>query len=176
MAKRRQHRVYFRGEHGRFVAAKFRYTDKVKSVQAYRGGEYVTIIKDKKPTPKMLADLLNQREFEHLPEALVKMKDFKPRSKYAAWNIAEQIDKAKRMRRKNLKFTMQIMDGNRLKTIEFYHHIKSNKASSYAIFRRINAEVGIEGFHLYNEVNGKHIADRKGKQVKLVGIQIEEVI
>jgi len=175
-AKRKQHRIIFRGERGRFLAANQRFTEKVKSVQAFRGGEYVTIIQGRKPTPSMLADLLNHREFESLPEALNKIKDYKPHSKYAAWNIAEQIDKTKRLRRKNLKFTMQLMDGKRLKTVTFYHQIKRNQTSSYALFRRINTEVGFEGFHLYNRIDGKHLADRKGKQVKLVGITVEEVV
>jgi hypothetical protein len=176
MPKKQQSRIIFRDAKGRFLSPRKRYTKEVASVQAKRGGQYVTIIKDKTPTPSGLVDLLNQREFEQLPEALVKVKSYSTKSKYAAWDIAEQIDKTKRVRRKNLKFTMQIQDGQRLKTIEFYHHIKSNKASSYAIFRRINAEVGIEGFHLYNTIRGRHIADRKGKQVKLVGITVEEVI
>lgn len=175
MPKKRQRRVIFRDKQGRFVAAKDRYQPVVKSVQAFRGGEYVTIIA-RTPTPKSLVDLLNHREFETLPEALVKIKDYTPKSKYAAWNIAEQIDKTKRVRRKNLKITLKVMDGKRLKIIEFYHQIKRNAESSYSIFRRINAEIGIEGFHLYNEVNGKHIADRKGKQVRLVNVTVEEII
>lgn len=176
MAKRKPARIFFRDVQGRFLPERQRYSGKVKSVQAKRGGEYVTIIKDRTPTPTMLADLLNQREFEQLPEALVKIKDYKPKGKYSAWDVAEQIDKTKRVRRKNLKVTMQIMDGNRLKTIEFYHHIKSNQPSSYSIFRRINAEIGIEGFNLYSVVRGKHIADRKGKEVKLIGVTVEEII
>lgn len=174
MPKKRQRRVLFFDERGKFASPKKRYTE-VKMIMAYRGGQYVRIV-ERTPTPKLLADLLNHREFEALPEALVKIKSFKPRSKYAAWNLAEQIDQTKRLRRKDIKFTMKIMDGGRLKTIEFYHRIKRNTNSSYAIFRRINQEIGIEGFHLYNEINGKHIADRKGKQVKLVSIELEEVI
>lgn len=176
MPRKKPTRVYFRNAKGQFVPERKRYTKVVKSVQAKRGGEYVTIIKDRTPTPTMLADLLNQREFEQLPEALVKIKDYTPKGKYSAWNIAEQIDKTKRVRRKNLKVTLRVLDGNRLKTIEFYHHIKSNQPSSYSIFRRINAEIGIEGYNLYSVVRGKHIADRKGKQVKLVDVLVEEII
>jgi hypothetical protein len=175
VAKTRQHRVIFRGDRGRFISPKDRYTEKVKAVQVFRGGEYVTVAARTLP-PRELADLLNQREFEALPEALHKLKDFKPHSKYAAWNIAEQIDKTKGIRRKNVKYTMKIQDGRRLKTLTFYHHVKRNSSSSYALFRRINDEVGFAGFNFYDMIGGKHMADRKGKQVKLVSITAEEVI
>ncbi len=177
MARKRRphHRVIFRDVKGRFVKGAERYTDKVKMVQGYRGGEYVKLV-ERKPTPELLADVLNQREFESLPEALVKLKDFKPKGKYQAWNLAEQIDKTKRIRRKNLKFTLTIQDGKRRKVLEFYHHIKRNTASSYQIFRRINQEIGLEGMFLYDKVGGKHIADRKGKQVTIVGMKVEEII
>lgn len=168
-------RVIYRDAKGRFVAGRERYSKKVKMVQAVRGGELVVIAK-RPLTPKMLADLLNQREFEAQPEAIRKLKDYTPKGKYQAWDLAEQIDKTRGVRRKTLKITMDLDDGGRKRTIEFYHTIKRTKTSSYQIFRRINQEVGIEGFFLYDKVGSKIIADRKGKQVKIIGMTVNEVI
>lgn len=176
MAKKKQARVIFRGERGRFVSPKVRYTSKVKQVQIKRGDRYVTVLEKKTPSPKILVDLLNQREFESLPEAIMPFKVFKPHSKYAAWNLAEQLDKAKGIRRKQLKITLELMDGQRLKRLTFYHIIKKNQTSSYQLFRRINEEIGFEGLQLYNQIRGKMIADRKGKQVRLIKAIVETVI
>ena len=126
--------------------------------------------------PDFLAQVLTQPEFESLPEALEKVKDYASSKKYKAWDISEQIDVTKRIRRKDLKFTVELLDGRRKKTVTFYHKIKRNTSSSYSIFRRINQEIGLEGYFLYDRVAGKVLADRTGKQVHLVGIKVEEII
>jgi len=174
MAKRGP-KILFRGKDGRFLPQADRYKPTVTSIEARRGGQYVQLASRPLP-PEDLADLLSQREFESLPEALQEVGTFKSGKKYKAWDIAEQVDKTKRLRRKNLKMTLLIDDGGRQKKITFYHNIKRNTASSYAIFRRINQEVGLEGFFLYDKAGGKHISDRKGKQVKLVSMKVETVV
>jgi len=145
-------------------------------VQVWRGGQYVRVVEGKHPSPDELVQVLNQREFESLPEALAKVKTYTSTSKYQAWNIAEQIDKTKGTRRKNLKITLVLDDGGRERKLELYHQIKTNKASSYQIFRRINQEVGLEGFFLYDKVGGKILADRRGTQVTIKSVRVDKVV
>jgi hypothetical protein len=172
--KPRPIRVTFRDAAGKFLPATERYSGKVAMVQVKRNKQWITLANRELP-PDDLVQVLNQREFESLPEALVDVKDYKSKSKYKAWDISEQIDRTKRLRRKNLKFTVTIMDGTRRKSIAFYHNIKRNSASSYALFRRINQEIGLEGMFLYDKIGGKLIADRTGKKVSLVGIKVQEI-
>lgn len=169
-------RVVFRNKLGRFISGTQRYTKDVAMVQVVRNREYI-IISERMLPPDSLVDVLSQREFESLPEALVDRGFFESGKKYKAWDIANQIDTSKRMRRKNLKFTVVIKEGNRQRQISFYHNIKRNAESSYSIFRRINQEVGIEGYYFYKETpGGKILTDRVGKKVHLVGIRVEEVV
>ena len=168
-------KVVFRNKKGQFIPARDRYTADVAMVQVVRRREYI-IVAERRLKPDELVNVLNQREFETLPEALVEMKTYTSRSKYKAWDIAEQVDKTPRVRRKNLKYTLTMLDGNRRREISFYHNIKRNTQSSYSLFRRINQEIGLEGMFLYDRVGGKMLADRRGKQVKLVNIKVEEVV
>lgn len=169
-------RVIFRDKSGKFMRGEDRYKPEVAMVQVVRRGAYITVAERGLP-PEGLADLLNQREFESLPEALIQKGFYKSGKKYKAWDIAEQIDKTKGIRRKQMKYTVVVQDGTQRKSFSFYHHIKRNSQSSYALFRRINQELGLEGYFLYNKTpGGKLMADRTGKQVKLLGINAEEII
>lgn len=169
--------IIFRDKMGRFLPYADRYKPSVAMIQARRGRdkEYV-VLAERSLSPEDLPQVLNQREFELLPEALVGFKTFTSDKKYKAWDIAEQIDRTKSVRRKDLKYTVTIDDGGRQKKVSFYHRIKANSPSSYSIFRRINQEIGMEGFYLYKQAGGKMVADRKGKQVKLVNIHVEKVL
>jgi len=145
-------------------------------IQVVRRKEYI-IVAERPLPPESLADVLSQPEFESLPEALKFRKLFESRKKYKAWDIADQIDQTKAVRRKNLKFTIVLQDGRQKREVQFYHQIKRNAQSSYSIFRRINEEIGLEGYYLYNKTpGGKILADRTGRQVHLVGIKMEEVV
>lgn len=158
-----------------------RYSGKVESVQAFRGGGYVEVVEShagKKIKPEDLIDVLNRREFEELPEALTEVAQYESKKKYKAWDVANQIDKTKGLRRKDLKITMELMDGKRKKTVSFYTKLKRTSTASYQIFSRMNKEVGTEGVQLFgsHNVEGKHTADRKGKAVKLGKVIVEVVI
>jgi len=168
-------RVVFRDERGRFLNGADRYQPKVAMIQVVRNQQYL-VVSERMLPPEDLVNVLNHREFESLPEALIPKAYVKSTSKYKAWDVAEQIDRLKGVRRKQLKFTVQLQDGRRKREVVFYHKIKRNQKSSYHIFRRINQEIGLEGFYLYNRVGGKMLADRTGKQVKLLGIKVEEII
>ena len=175
MAPPKTFRVVFRDAKGRFLKVAERYVADVKMVQVVRHREYITVA-ERRLKPDELVNVLNQREFESLPEALVDFKTYTSKSKYKAWDIARQIDETKRVRRKNLKYTVTIKDGTQLRKVSFYHNVKRNSESSYGIFRRINQEIGLEGMFLYDRVGGKILADRTGKQVSLINIKVEEVV
>jgi hypothetical protein len=175
MAAKRTPRVIFRDIKGRFMNPRDRYKSEVAMVQVVRNREYM-IVSERMLPPDSLVNVLNQREFESLPEALVQKKFYQTKKKYAAWDIAEQIDRTKKIRRKDLKLTVELQDGKQKRKVVFYHRIKRNNPSSYHLFRRINQEIGLEGFFLYNKAGGKVLADRTGKQVKLIGINVEEII
>lgn len=169
-------RVVIRDKLGRFMRLADRYKPGVAKIQVVRHRRYLTVSERPLP-PEDLANLLSQREFESLPEALVEKGFYTSKSKYKAWDIADQIDRTKGVRRKDLKYTVTIMDGQQRREFSFYHKIKRNTQSSYSLFRRINQELGLEGMYLYRELaGGKVLADRKGKQVKLVGIKVEEIL
>jgi len=169
-------RVVFRDPLGRFMRQADRYKPGVAMVQAVRNKRYI-ILAERGLPPESLINVLSQREFESLPEALIDRGDYTSKKKYKAWDIAEQIDRTRGIRRKQLKFTIRILVGKRQKSVTFYHKIKRNTASSYAIFRRINQELGLEGYFLYDRTpSGKVLADRTGKQVHLQGIDVEEII
>ena len=169
-------RVVIRDKLGRFMKLTDRYTPRVAKIQVVRNREYLTV-SERALTPKDLANVLNHREFESLPEALVDKKTYTSSKKYKVWDIADQVDRTKGVRRKQLKFTVTVQDGQRVKHVTFYHNIKRNTASSYAIFRRINQELGLEGMFLYDKTpDGHKIGDRTGRQVKLVSIKLQEII
>lgn len=168
-------KVVFRDERGRFMPHAKRFDKHIAMVQAVRNG-YYTILAERGLGARDLAQVLSQREFESLGEATVPVKLFTSGKKYRAWDIAEQIDKTKKIRRQDLKFTVMIDDGGRKKAFTFYHQIKRNSKSSYQLFRRINQEIGLEGMFLYDRVGGKIMSDRTGKQVKLLGIQVEKIL
>lgn len=179
-------RVIYRDEKGRFVRYRDRYRQgefrdrkgrkiKIALVQAKRGDQYVDVGERALP-PDVLVNVLSQREFESLPEATTVLHIFKSSKKYKAWDISEQIDKHKGIRRKEIKLVVTIQDGRRKKEVSVYHRIKSNAPASYSIFRRINDEIGFAGGFLYNTVNGKHLSDRKGKKVKLVSVRLEQIL
>jgi hypothetical protein len=183
MARRKWHsktkgkpvRVIFRDARGKFLPQADRYTPKVAMVQAVRN-KYYTILAERGLPAKDLIEVLSQREFESLKEATKLVKDYSSKSKYKAWDIAEQIDKTKGIRRQDIKLTVSINDGGKLKQFSFYHQIKRNTSGSYNLFRRINQEIGLEGMFLYDQANGKMLADRTGKKVKLVGIKVEKIV
>ena len=168
-------RVIFRDSKGHFLPHSHRYLPEVALVQAWRHGRYVTLAERPLP-PSDLANVLSRPEFEDLKEATVPLRDYTSKSKYKAWDIAEQIDRTKGLRRKDLKMIVTIKDGNRQKKLTIYHRIKRNTSSSYRLFQRINEELGFAKMFLYNTVNGKHLSDRKGKKVSLVKIELQEVL
>jgi hypothetical protein len=69
-----------------------------------------------------------------------------------------------------------VEDGKRLKVMPMYHIIKSNKKSSYHIFRRINDLLGANNMFTYDRIGSKLLADRRGKKVRIKGIRISEVL
>lgn len=176
MAKKPKSLVVFRDAFGRFLPQAERFTKKVAMVQAVRQGQYRTL-SDRPLKSKDLAQVLSQREYESLREATEVVKEFTSNKKYKAWDIAEQIDKTKGLRRQDLKMTVVVEDGGRQKRFSFYHQIKKNSKSSYQIFRRINQEIGLERMFLYDKTpGGKLLPDRTGTKVKLVGIKVEKVV
>ena len=177
----RRPQTLFRDWKGRFVSPMRRYEeDVVALVQSWRGygkhGKYVDVIQYTGVTPEKMARLLTRDEYERLPEVPVSFKEFKPKGKYQAWNIAEQIDRAKGVRRKDLKVTMELQDGKRLRKVSFYTKIKANQKRSYQIFTAMNQAIGAERLHLYKAVGGKILADRKGRRVSIRKVTVAEVI
>jgi CRISPR/Cas system-associated protein endoribonuclease Cas2 len=170
--------VRFRGKDGRFVPAEERFTQAV-SVEAYRRGRWVYLIEEKKAgkiNPKDLAIVLNRKEFENIAPAFDPIKTVKPRSKYQAWNIAEQIDKTRGVRRKLLRVKLTIQVGTKKKQVQFYQKINKNQKSSARIYHRINEVLGAEGYYTYKSVNGRLVTERKGKKVKILKAEVEQVI
>jgi len=171
----------FRDWHGRFVSPKDRYIpDKVALVQAWQGinvnARYVDIIRYTKVTPENMARLMTVDDYESLPATTKPLKSFKPKGKYQAWDIAEQIDKASGLRRKELRVTMEIQDGRQLKKVVFYTKIKANQKRSYQLFTQMNQAIGVEKMHFYNRVGGKLMADRTGKKVVLKKVTVDQMI
>lgn len=174
-------RIIFRDARGRFVKYEDRYKAKVKSVQLFRRDEegekrYITVAKGGQMTPTRLATITTRTEFESLPEARGKAREFTSNKKYKAWDIAEQIDSTKGMRRHLLRITINLRDGKRLKPVTMYHIIKGNKKLSYQLFSRINDAIGAAGMNLYTRVGGRILPDRKGKTVKLESVTVEKVL
>ena len=176
MAKKKsKSRVIFRDGLGRFLPQSERFTKKVAMIQAVRNKVYVVLATQPLPS-KDLTQVLSQREYESLHEATVLVKDYKSNKKYKAWDIAGQIDKTKGLRRQDLKLTVTVNDGGKIKAFSFYHQIKKNGASNYQIFRRVNQELGLERMFLYDTVGGRLLPDRTGRKVTLQGIKVEKVV
>jgi hypothetical protein len=176
MAKNRtKSKVIFRDGLGRFLPQAKRFTKDVAMIQAVRNGRYIKLA-DRPLQSKDLTQILSRTEYESLHEALESVKNYTSKKKYKAWDIAEQIDKTKGIRRKDMKFTIEVDDGGRKKSFSFYHQIKKNSTSSYQLFRRINQELGLERMFLYDKVGGKLLPDRTGKKVTLIGIRMEKVV
>lgn len=180
MAKRPKTRVVFRDGNGKFVKASDRYR-KAAIVQAVRKGHVFDLIdtritKGVKITPSTLVNVLTRDEFESLDEALVPFKVYTSKKKYAAWDVSEQVDQTKGIRRKTLKYTVEVIDGKRKRFISFYHRVNRNTSASYQIFRRINQEIGLEGMFLYDRIGGKILADRTGKKIKLGKVTVEKIV
>lgn len=171
--------VRFRGKDGRFIPAEERYTKGV-AVEAFRRGRWVYLIEEKKPgkriSPKDLVNVLNRTEFENIAPAYDPIKSIKPRSKYQAWNVAQQIDKTRGVRRKLLRIKLTIQVGTRKKQVQFYQKINKYKKSSAIIYHRINEVLGAEGYYTYKSVNGRFVTDRKGRKVKILKAEVEQVI
>jgi hypothetical protein len=171
--------VRFRGKDGRFVPAEERFTQ-AKTVEAFRRGRWVTLIEEKKGhiSPKDLAIVLNRKEFENIAPAYDPVVTVKPRSKYQAWNIAEQIDKTRGVRRKLLRVKITIQDSKgKQKQVQFYQKINKNQKSSARIYHRINEVLGAEGYYTYKTGRGGGIiGERKGRKVKIVKATVEQVL
>lgn len=177
---KRKVKIMFKDEYGRFVSDKDRYT-KAVMVQARRKGYTFDLIDTRvmegvKITPQTLINVLNRDEFESLSEALVPFKEYRSKKKYAAWDVAEQVDKTKGIRRQTLKYTVEVKDGKRTRFVSFYHRVNRNSSASYQIFRRINQELGLESMFLYDRVGSKILADRTGKKVTLGKVKVEKII
>lgn len=173
--------VRFRGKDGKFVPAEERYS-KAKSVEAFRRGRWVYLIEDGDVTPKTLAVVLNRKEFEAIPAAFEEIGEYTPRRGKAhkgheAWDIAEQIDKTKGVRRKLLrvKITVDVGKGKK-KQVQFYQKINKNQKSSARIYHRINEALGAEGHYTYKTYKGKLIQGRQGTKVKITKVTVEGVL
>lgn len=172
--------IIVKGFDGRFMKLADRYSDKVASIWAYRSGRYVDLIHPEytgQPVkPEDLMIMLRRDEFEKLPEAVKAVKSFKPKSRYQVWNLSEQIDRTKGIRRKLIKLTIRVRDGRRLRKVTMYTKVKGNQKRSYQIFKQINDTLGAEGFFTYDRVGSKLLADRKGRKISIEGIDVDEVI
>lgn len=171
-------RVIFKDKHGKFVKHADRYKPGVvQKVFVKRRDRYVPVVEKGGLTPEMLADVTTRDEFESMPEAVREIKTFSSKKKYKAWDIAEQIDRSKGMRRKLLKITMEVEGvGRKPKFISFYHEINTNKSRSYHLFKRMNDAIGFENMNFYKTAGGKALSERSGKSVKLKTVKVEEVI
>jgi hypothetical protein len=167
--------VLFRDKLGRFMKQSERYGKNLAMVQRRLHDRYVTV-KRGRVEPMELASLLNRRQFEALAEASREIRTYKSRRKYAAWDIAEQIDKTPRVRHRILKITLDLVDGKRMRKVTIYHTIKTKKASNISIWKHINQAVGLEGMQLYSQVGGKILSDRVGRKVSLKSVKLEEII
>lgn len=175
MAKRTQQRVLLFDAKGRFLSDRDRYTSRLARVMIKRGGRYVTVAKDSQ-TPSTLASVLSRTEFDSLAEAVSPIRTFKTRKKYAAWDLASQIDKIKGIRRKLLKFDIVVRDGDRKRVVSFYNVVKSNRERNFQIWKRINEALGASGYYTYDRVGSKILADRKGKKIKIESIALSQVL
>jgi hypothetical protein len=176
--KKSTKRVLFFDARGKFVSARQRYDGLVDRVMVSRGRRYVEVFKKVRSdlNPQQLANVTTRQEFESLPESYMFKGELKPKSKYQVWDIANKLDSMKGIRRKLLKVDVMVEDGKRLKVMPMYHIIKSNKKSSYHIFRRINDLLGANNMFTYDRIGSKLLADRRGKKVRIKGIRISEVL
>jgi hypothetical protein len=170
--------IVFKDAKGRYVAKERRYTTDVATVWAKRKGMWV-MISDEPIGPEDLVQLVSMDEFDSLPPALKPVATVKRdnRMKYVAWNLAKRIDKTKGIRRKLIKYTLNIRDGVALRKIPFFHTIRKNGKASWQIFERINETISAEGMATYKTLKGEAIPDRKGKkEIKLESIDMEEIL
>lgn len=174
-------RVLFRDELGRFVAEADRY-QKAVSVQRFVKGRYMTVtqdwrdlpVKKRRLTPKRLVDILNQDEFESLPSTFGGGRDITPTArKYVAWDLAQKAMKARGLRGKAVRVTMEIKDGDATRFISFIHQFRRKGAKPYGLFTHMNEAIGNAGGFFYNKIRSKLLSDRKGRQMHLKGIKLE---
>lgn len=177
-SKKQTKRVLFFDSKGKFVSARSRYDGVVSRVMVSRGRRYVEVFSKTKTdlTPQQLANVTTRQEFESLPESYMFKAELKPKGKYQVWDLANQLDQMKGIRRKLMKVDVMVQDGKRLKVIPMYHIIKSNKKSSYHLFRRMNDVLGANNLFTYDRIGSKVLADRRGKKVSIKGIRISEVL
>ena len=173
--------VVFRDEYGRLVSPEDRYK-LADSVWVWRGGpkkgKYVPVVEGKKNIkPDVLVDVLYQPEFESLPPAYGQERSYKPKTnKYTVWNLAEQLDKTKGIRRKMLKVDVDVMDGKRLRRVSLITRIKRSGKASYQVFRSLTRALGAKGLFEYDRIGSKILTDRRGRKVSVKGMKVSEMI
>lgn len=174
-------RLIFRDALGRFLKGTDRYTKKVKSVSAVRGGKYVKIIDNGDVTPKKLVDLVTREEFEALPAAYGDDFTFKaPKGKYKAWALAEQIVKTRGVKGKQLKITLEFSHGRQKRNLTLYFQPKKSATAiqnQTALWSTMTRALGMENASEYTKVGSRFLEDRRGTTtVKLLGAKIERLI
>lgn len=171
--KRKGRRVIFRDARGRFVKESERY-QKAVSVQRLFRGKYVTVTEGKRRlTPKRLAELINQDEFEALPANYSDAVNIETKArKYTAWDLANRLEKTRGLRGKVLRVTMVLQDGSRTRRVTFFRKMKQRGAAAYGFFRQMNEAIGNEKMYLYNRIMSKLFPDRRGKQVNLKRLEV----
>lgn len=181
------HRVIFRDAKGRFVKSADRYSEKVKSVQVYRGvraGRYVTIIEttQKHPiTPRRFVDLVTREEFESLPPVYGATREEKPKArKYVAWDLAGKIISERGVKGKRLRITLQFKHGSQKKQLQFYFQPKKSARAvqnQTALWSAIVRALGMENASEYEKIGSRFLEDRRGTtKVRLTGATIDRLI
>lgn len=181
MAKKqtKQQRVIFKDGTGRFVKAEDRYK-KATTVQVLRRGKYVTVINKSEVTPQRLAQVTSRPEFESLPAAFKHVKSVKPpkgRASNKTWEISQTIAKTRGVRDKLIKITAKFKaKSGEVKKVSFFHKIPRKKRSDYVLFKRLKEAT--EGIQLpyYYDITEADLSKLTKDKVKIVDIEIEEVM
>lgn len=173
--------MIFRDAKGRIVAAKDRYSKKVKTVQAVRGGRYVNIIEDGDVTPKKLVDLVSREEYEAMPVVYGKSEMAVTKAtKYRAWGLAGAVTKQRGVKGKLLKLDIGLIVGKKKKSITVFFQPKkyaSNSKNQTALWSTIVRTLGLENVSEYDKLPNRIFQDRRGtKKGKITGIKVSRVI
>lgn len=173
---RRGRKVVFRDARGRFVAESERY-QRATTMQRQFRGRWVTVVKGTKVlTPRRIAELLPRDEFEALAPNYGPVREVRPEvRKYTAWNVAEQVQRGavRGVRGRVIKVTMKLLDGKRMRKVPFYYRVRRKGNFAYGLFKEMNAAIGNQALFLYDRVGSKLLPDRKGRKVRLTGVDIQ---
>lgn len=168
-------RLMFFGAGGRMVPESRRYQDATLVKRKFRGKWHTIYEQDEPITPKVLADLVPRDEFEALAPNYADPVRLETRAKkYTAWSLANHLDnnKVRGLRGHTAKVDMLLRDGKRLRKVSFYHRFRRKGSFAYGVFLAMNKAIGNEGMHLYNRLGSKLLPDRKGRKVRLIGLDV----